>query len=82
MAMIRIQKLNVIKEIDERSFQEFKEKGYEKLEDMTAEQPDTPLEDMTAEQLAEYARAKYINIGNATTAKGIIEKIRAAQSGQ
>lgn len=31
MAMIQIQKLNVIKEIDERELQEFEKKGYKKV---------------------------------------------------
>ena len=47
-------------------------------EEMTVE-GDLPLEEMTVEELTQYAADRGIDIGMATSAKGILDKIKAAQ---
>ena len=45
----------------------------------TAEGGDLPSEKMTTEELTQYATDRGIDIGMATSVKGILDKIKAAQ---
>ena len=66
----------------------FKPMGYEPVEvpdeDMTGNQfnappNDDPLESMSIEELQAYAAERGIDVGNASSPKGILKKIREAQ---
>lgn len=58
----------------------FKEHGYQVIEEDTkAKGTEKTLDNMTVEELVAYAEEKGIDIGEATTQSGIIEKIKAVQ---
>lgn len=74
--MIMIQKLNVVKEIDERDFQEFKEKGFKEI-DTTTNLFAPDFEKMSDDEIAEYARLNEKDISKAkdrTAAIKILQK--------
>ena len=80
--MVKIKKLNVVKEIDKKYLPEWEKRGYVALEETVEELTvdEKALEEKTAEELTEYAKENGIDIGLATSAEGILKKIRAAQT--
>lgn len=75
--MYQLKKFNVIKIADsEAKKAQYLAQGYELIEEKQKS-----LDEMTAEELTAYAKENNIDIGNSTSAKGILKKITDALSG-
>ena len=74
---MRIEKGGISREIDERNFSEYKEKGYAAVSatEGEAEISEKPLEEFTLKGLKEFAKLNGIDIGGAKTKDEVLQKI-------
>ncbi|MGE4214137.1 MAG: hypothetical protein AB7E42_05085 [Anaerotignaceae bacterium] len=76
--MYQLKKFNVVKLTDnEAKKAEYLSQGYELIEEIK----EKSLEEMSVEELMAYAKENSIDIGNSTSAKGILKKITEALNG-
>ncbi|MEA5084360.1 MAG: hypothetical protein VB018_09420 [Lachnospiraceae bacterium] len=80
--MYQLKKFNVIKIAgNEAKKEEYLSQGYELIEEKEEGSGEKSLEEMTLEELTAYAKENNIDIGNSTSAKGILKKITEALNG-
>lgn len=88
MVLIHVQKMNIVKEIDERDFKEWQEKGYKKVEtdklydQLFDEQPKkNKFDNMPDEELAAYAEHIGVDISRVKSREAAIAKLEKAEQG-
>lgn len=74
---MKIEKGGISREIDERNFSEYKEKGYAAVSatEGEAEISEKPLEEFTLKELKEFAKLNGIDIGGAKTKDEVLQKL-------
>ena len=74
---MKIEKGGISREIDERNFSEYKEKGYAAVSatEGDAEISEKPLEEFTLKELKEFAKLNGIDIGGAKTKDEVLQKL-------
>ena len=74
---MKIEKGGISREIDERNFSEYKEKGYAAVSaaESETEISEKPLEEFTLKELKEFAKLNGIDIGGAKTKDEVLQKL-------